>query len=316
MSGKTIRRVLWGALAAGLALGPLALVAGAQEPEPFELNSDPPGDFGEFTPNLDGLPDDALLETFWGGTDPQAVIAALSQGAPDTDGDGLPDEGDPGLYDLRPAEDFFSGLLTENVGDSVAASGATTEVSIGGSSKLQGQCAGAAISYDADGNVIDAAYGIGGAGNGLLVDAHGGDAGSRAFTEGNPFEVRADGLVVYYGYLPFTGGDGPLDHRWEIVTAGISLDSGGDPNPQLKNRNAGVADLGDNIPAAARFTGTFPVSGEMFAKNGQFCLAEGWVHFGGPFPLFTTPGAIATLLAGGGLLGLIFNSRPAYTWRG
>lgn len=274
MAGSAwMKRTLMGVLAAGLAFGPLALVASAQDDEGFELNTDPPGDFGEFTPDTTGLGTDAELEAYWAAFDPALVIGALSQGAPDNDGDGLPDEGEPGLYDLRPAEDFFSGLFTENVGDSVAATGNTTEVSIGGSSKLQGQCAGTAVSYDGDGKVLDAAYGIGGAENGLLVDAFGGGFNERAFTKSNPFEVQADGYVIYYGYLPSAGGDGPLDHRWEITTAGISLDKGGDPNPKLKNRNAGVADLGDNIPAAARFTGTFGVNGDMFAKNGLFCLA-------------------------------------------
>lgn len=310
-----MRRVLLGTLAAGLAFGPLGLVASAQD-DGFELNSDPPGDFGEFTPDTSELASDEALEALWAGLDPLLVVAAMSQGAPDNDGDGLPDEGEPGLYDLRPAEEVFDALLTENVGDSVAATGNSTDVSIGDESKLQGQCAGTAVSFSGDDEVLDAAYGIGGAENGLLVDSFGSGLNERAFTKSNPFEVQADGYVIYYGYMPPSGGDGPLDHRWEITTANISLDKGGDPNTKLRNRNAGVADLGGNIPAAARFTGTFGVSGEMFAKNGLFCLAEGWVKFGGPFPLFTAPGAIATFLAGAGILGLIFNSRPAYTWKG
>lgn len=303
-------------MAVGIALGPLALMAPAaaeQAGGPLALSADPPEGF---TVDMTGLASDDELEAFWSGLDAELVIGALSQGAPDTDGDGLPDEGEPGKYDLRPAETFFSGLFTENVGDSVAASGQTAEVDIGGDSSLQGQCAGVAVSYSGDDEVLDAAYGIGGSGSGLLVDAFGGGANERAFTKGNPFQVEADGYVIYYGYLPFTGGDGPREHRWEITTAGISLDKGGDPNAQLENRNAGVADLGGNIPAAARFTGVFGIEGQLFSQNGLYCLAEGWVEFGGPFPLLTAPGAIASVFLGGGLLGLIFNSRPAYTWRG
>ena len=54
--------------------------------------------------------------------------------------------------------------------------------------------------------------------------------GGQAFTTSNRFKVDTRGVVVYYGFMPHEG-DGPIDHEWEVKTSGISLDSGGDPNP-------------------------------------------------------------------------------------
>ena len=68
--------------------------------------------------------------------------------------------------------------------------------------------------------------------------------------------------------------------------------SGGDDNPAGNNANAGIVNLGESIPAAARFTGVFPVQGWLFTPDGLFCVAEGHVQFTGPFPLFTAPGAL------------------------
>jgi hypothetical protein len=336
---RTIRRLSFGVIATGLALWPLAVPAGAGTP-PSDLLGDPPA---EFTPDTTGVFTDAELEQIISGMSLLQVQAAMTGDRfPDQDGDGIPDvpEGEPGDLDIRPGDqslaDFISvldgqvvGAATEALAERAAASVpagqpvptyADTRSLINDNSKLQGHCAGVAISYDADGNAIDAAVGVGSTGNGLLVDTYGDGAGERAFTSANRFEVRADGKVVYFGYMPFggtlgaSGQDGPRDHVWEIRTSGVSLDKGGDDNPQGNNANAGVVDMGDNIPGPLRFTGNADVSGELFALgNGLWCVAEGQVHFGGPFP--PVAGGIATVLAAGGFLGLLFNSRPALTFK-
>lgn len=322
---RRFTRVSLGLLAAGLAFGPFVAVASAQDDDQgFEFQIDPPEEMQPFEiagPLLtdagaeivvDLTDTDQLIDVFTGGIGvpdiapgepgdldlpPGTRVIDIEPFGPDEDGDGLPDQANVTL------------------GPNAIAVDTSVETLGGGNSFLQGHCGGLAISYGADDEVLDAALGIGAAGDGALIDIEGDNAGERAFTESNPFQVRPDGQVVYFGFLPYTGGDGPRDHMWEITTAGISLDSGGDDNPDGNNANAGIVDLEENIPAAARFTGVFPVQGWFFAPNGLFCIAEGWVEFTGPFPLFTTPGAIAAFMALGGIAGLLFNSRPAQTFR-
>jgi len=113
-------------------------------------------------------------------------------------------------------------------------------VPAGEGSHLIGDCSGMAMSFDADGALIDWAIGVGsndgGGPRGQLVDLYGeGQLGSRAFTQENPFQVGD--RVVYFGNMPRQG-EGPLEHNWKIATAGISIDAGGDPNEEGKNRNA------------------------------------------------------------------------------
>ena len=110
---------------------------------------------------------------------------------------------------------------------------------------LFGPCGGAAISYDAHGDSLDAAVDLGD-GN-PPVDVY----GEPAFTAGNPFQVDSGGTVLYFGFtLPDAGlsGDAFHNHRWEMVIMGVSADDGGDPNPSDKNRNAGIMELGDLLP--------------------------------------------------------------------
>ncbi len=337
---RTIRRLSFGLIAAGLALWPLALPAGAGV-SPDDVMGDPP--LG-FEPDFTGVFTDVEIKQIIDGMSlPELQAAMTGNRFPDADNDGIPDvpEGEPGDLDIRPGDeslaDFISVLNGEIVGADTQALAERAAASVpagqpvptyaeteflldNDSSKLQGHCAGVAISYDSDGKPIDAAVGIGSTGNGLLVDTLPPNAGERAFTSGNPFEVRADGKVVYFGYLPFggtvgeSGLDGPRDHVWEIKTSGISLDKGGDDNPNGNNANAGVVDMGDNIPGPLRFTGDADVTGDFFARtNGLWCVASGHVHFGGPFP--PVAGGIATVLAAGGFLGLLFNSRPALTFK-
>lgn len=243
----------------------------------------------------------------WGATAAAAIgLGAIALGSPagaqDQDLDELRDlvpEGNPGEYDLDEADLLFQAI--------VEAYGRTAVTSdFGDGSSLTGPCGGWAFSYDHDGALIDAAF-----------DAGDGDApvdvldGGQAFTSGNPFEVDTRGVVAYYGFSPQSG-DGPRNHRWEIVTSGISIDSGGDPNDAGNNRNSGLVDLDDDLPV--KFTAQVRVEGNMTSENLASCVGNGHVKFVGNG--LTDPVGIAALvLLGGGLFGLLFNARPATTWK-
>ncbi|HSQ36683.1 MAG TPA: hypothetical protein VLS92_02195, partial [Acidimicrobiia bacterium] len=55
--------------------------------------------------------------------------------------------------------------------------------------------------------------------------------------------------------------------------------------------------------------------GAVFAGR-AVCFGEGWVQFvGDSYPLFTIPGALASALALAGFSGVLFNARPALSWR-
>ena len=209
-------------------------------------------------------------------------------------------EGDPGKYDLTEANEEF-GRLVEIYGQS------TQVPSFGDGSQLTGVCGGYAYSFDKNGSLIDAAMDVGD-GN-PPIDLQG---GGQAFTSSNPFKVDPRGLVQYYGFSP-RDGDGPEDHRWTIKTSGNSLDKGGDPNPLFKNRNAGIVDLAEDLPF--KFTAKVKISGEMMSKNQPDCVGKGHVSFEGDG--LTDPVGLAGLaLLGGGFFGLLFNARPAMTYRG
>ena len=232
-------------------------------------------------------------------------VGAVAQGDPVVDQAALDEiralvpEGDPGKYDLTEASEEF--------GQYVILFGQSTEVAdFGDGSQLTGMCGGFAYSYDKNGDLLDAA-----------IDLGDGDApvdlleGTQAFTSGNPFKVDPRGVVVYYGFSPESG-DGPEDHRWYIKTSGISLDKGGDPNPQLKNRNAGLVDLNKDLPV--KFTAKVKIEGHMMSENQPDCVGKGHVSFEGDG--LTDPVGLAGLaLLGGGIFALLFNSRPAITWK-
>ena len=114
---------------------------------------------------------------------------------------------------------------------------------------------------------------------------------------------------------------------------GVSADDGGDPNPGDKNRNAGVMELGELLPfqfqAKLKAHGVFV---DQFGNNElpqynadnvqtvfgghTICFGEAWVQFvGDSYPLFTAPGALASALALAGFSGILFNARPALSWR-
>jgi hypothetical protein len=128
----------------------------------------------------------------------------------------------------------------------------------------------------------------------------------------------------------------------------VSADRGGDPNQRDKNRNAGLVDLGDilgdipvpdvvydltelNITVKAkgaiidlyaegdingkRLPDDFDLDTiEAEADGAEFCFGEGWVKFNGSGPGIA-PTALASILAAAGFAGVLFNVRPAQSWR-
>lgn len=228
------------------------------------------------------------------------AFVAAGLGAPATAQDGANESGvpssNPGELDEDAAEAEF-----DRIAASLGHPGET-----GGGSSLTGPCGGFAYSYDADGVLIDAAVDVGD--DAPPVDAFG---GGQAFTSDNPFLVAAGGQVVYYGFAPRSG-DGPRDHTYSLAVAGVTVADGGDPNTNLKNRNAGVIDLADELPFS--FTAQVQGSGRMDSANLAPCVGEGSVEIRGNG--LTDPVGLASLgVLGIGLAGLVFNARPARTWR-
>lgn len=296
MAGRRrLMRAALGLLAGGLAIGPLAATAAAQDTDPVDQETPPPD-----------LAQVAALVAFYGDVLAESGVVTF-------DANGVPriPEGEPGERDQTPANTPEFGAF---IGDAAPGEGFASPGASG--SSLVGHCGGMAMSFAEDGSLIDMAVGVpsteGGGPTGQLVDVFGDGAQTRAFTTDNPFEV--DDLVVYVGTLPAEG-DGPREHDWSISTAGISVDSGGDPNDGLKNRNAGEVDLG-SVPDWLRPAGIFDISGELTSQNGLFCEAEGWVKFSGANPLVSAPSAVAAAFGITGVVGLLFNSRPAITWKG
>ncbi len=294
-------RIGLGLVAMALATGPLAAAALAQD----DGEEQPPPDPAAVVEALEFY----STELFSADIDGDGVPDVT-----DEDGDGVPEipEGEPGERDITPADPLFMQPITSDL----QAQGLNTIVENDSGSELVGNCGGMAMSFDADGAMIDWALGIpsaeGGGPSGQLVDIFGDGFGERAFTAANPFQV--EDLVIYFGTLP-RDGEGPIEHNWTIKTQGISLDSGGDPNPRGKNRNAGEVDVG-SVPSWLRPAGIFPVEGNLTSQNNLSCLADGWVEFTTDNPLLTVPSAVAAALGITGFIGLLFNSRPAITWRG
>lgn len=232
----------------------------------------------------------------------------------DRNGDGIPDlgeippEGTAGIWDDRVGEVTDEAFL-------LAVSPANFDRGDEGSS-LTGPCKGIAISYDADGLSVDAIISRGG--DEPPIDIY----GNQKMTRGNPFNVDTRGVLVYFGSSqPETF----LDHRWYLMAEGVFKDDGGDPNPQGKNRNAGAVDFGSLLPFP--FTALVKAKGAWVDQWGPTelpvqdsypepnCVGEGWVKFVGPSPLVTPPGIVAVLLSAAGFTGVLFNARPALSWR-
>lgn len=202
----------------------------------------------------------------------------------------------PGEYDQDAGAAEFDRL----------AGAVTPPTEVSGSSSLTGPCGGFAYSYDGDGVLIDAAMDLGD--DGPPIDVF---DGGQAFTSDNPFLVDASGQIVYFGFAP-RDGDGPQDHTYSLQVAGFTVADGGDPNPNLKNRNAGIIDIGDELPFS--LTLRVQAGGSMQSANLAPCDGEGYVELRGNG--LTDPLGLASLgVMGLGLLGLLFNARPARTWR-
>jgi len=136
------------------------------------------------------------------------------------------------------------------------------------------------------------------------------------------------------------------DHSWTISIMGISADRGGDPNQRDKNRNAGLVDLGDILgdvnagpvdltelnakvkakgaiidlyadgdPNGKQLPDDYDLASiEALAGGAEFCFGEGWTKFVGSGPPLAAT-AVASILAAAGFAGLLFNVRPAMSWR-
>jgi hypothetical protein len=218
----------------------------------------------------------------------------------DTDGDGIPDiaEGQPGDVD-----DLAGALTLEEMIAGTDAAGIASGDDAG--SSLEGPCGGWVASYDSDGNALDFAMDLGTGGG--PVDA----TGNPAFEKSKPFLVDTGGDVLYGGFTEVVF----LDHRWKITVQGIGLDSGGDDNPKEEDANAGEVNLGDTLPFT--FSALLKVNGNIrddFGSGPNICTGSGWVEFTGGSPI--VPTLLAVLLFGGGFAGLLFNARPALTWKG
>ncbi len=233
------------------------------------------------------------------------ALGAIAQDPPSTGDDALDalreliPEGEPGEYDLTEADEEFGQLV-------VLFNESTQVGDFGTGSQLTGPCGGFAYSYDENGDLIDAAMDVGDSAAPVdLLD------GGQAFTSSNAFKVDTRGVVIYYGFSPRMG-DGPLNHRWFIKTSGISLDKGGDPNTIRNNRNVGLVDLDEDLPV--KFSAKVKISGEMMSESLATCIGKGHVDFLGNG--LTDPVGLAALaLLGGGFFGLLFNSRPAMTYK-
>lgn len=231
-------------------------------------------------------PDEELAQEFQ--DEMQALLDELG-----ADGDPATLLGDAGDLDLPP-------------GDLVFVSVATTQTPVveSDASSLAGPCTGMAVSFDGDGNVIDAASDFDPKAPPYdLVD------GGQAFTASNPFEVDVNGYVVYAGQAT----PAPLDHTWAIQVQGLSLDSGGDDNADAEDRNAGTVNLSEDLPTPAKVNALFHIDGELTAADGFSCNGDGFIKTVGGAPLLMALGLIL-LLCGG--LGALFNARPAKTWQG
>jgi len=212
--------------------------------------------------------------------------------------------GFPGKYDLPEGELIVDGVV-EDLSSAPCPSG-------GDGSFLEGDCLGMAMSFDDQNRLIDIAADLNKPG--APVDMLESEPGNlvQAFTKSNPFRVHVDGFVAYVGQLGETGA-GPLEHRWKIETFGVELDSGGDPNPRGKNRNAGAVDLKNDLPAAAKINGLFKITGDLNSLNNLMCDGGGFFETEGGIPAAEGAGAVILLGAG---LGALFNARPARTWIG
>lgn len=208
---------------------------------------------------------------------------------------------DPGNF--PPAGEELTDEAAEQLFTSLE--GVTAGGSPDGSSSLTGVCGGVAFSYDADGNLIDAAYDAGDDAPPVdLID------GGQAFTSSNRYKVDTNGTVNYFGFAPRSG-EGPMDYKYELKVAGITVASDTEPNSGGNNRDAGTIDMANDLPFA--FDALIDASGTL--DGSLSCAGEGKVEFIGN-GLISIPGGIGVLVTLVGILGVFINARPARTWRG
>ena len=174
------------------------------------------------------------------------------------------------------------------------------------SSSLTGPCGGVAFSYDADSNLIDAAYDAGDDAPPVdLID------GGQAFTDSNRYKVDTNGSVSYFGFAPWSGA-GPMGYEYTLKVADVTVASDTEENANGNNRNGGTIDIGGEVPFP--FDANIDASGTMTIDNSEYCGGEGKVEFVGN-GLMSVPGGIGILVLGTGLIGVFVNARPARTWK-
>jgi hypothetical protein len=214
--------------------------------------------------------------------------------------------GEPGQRDLPPGQLIINGITNDLSGLPCPEEG--------GGSKLSGECLGMAMSFDDNGDLLAVAADLSpdDAPIDILASRAEGQV-VQAFTKDNPFKVHVNGFVAYVGLARNANGDGPQDHDWEITTFGAALDSGGDPNSDNEDRNAGAVNLKDDLPSAAKYSALFKIEGELTSANGFECKGSGYFETEGGLPVPQGVGVAALIGAG---LGALFNARPAKTWRG
>lgn len=236
-----------------------------------------------------------------------AAVGAFGLGEVAVAGDVAPPPIDLMLEPLPDDTDTLSDDQVRDLIEDLIALGLSAPVVDGeGSSSLTGPCGGFAFSFDGDGAILDAAMDVGdGSPPQDIKD------GGQAFTESNPYVVDTAGKVIYIGFAPRTG-NGPKDHTYTLDVGGVQVASGGDPNPNEKNRNAGTIFMDEELPFP--ITAKFKASGSMEAGGSPFCKGEGYVEINGN-GLLDPLGLAGLGLAAVGLLGLLFNAPPARTWK-
>lgn len=215
--------------------------------------------------------------------------------------------GEKGDYDLPEGVSLYEGFVV------VASTSTISDED--SSSELTGGCFGIAMSFapaaeGSDWELIDFAADFDDESPPVdMVDSKfsSGEI-SQAFTASNPFLVDWNGFVAYAGKTE----PPPINHTWYIDIQAISIDAGGDDNPQAEDRNAGTVSFENvSVPDAAKVNGLFYIEGDMVADGGFHCAGSGYFQTQGGVPLAGGIGLVLVLASG---IGATFNARPAKTW--
>jgi hypothetical protein len=273
----------------------------------------------------------------------------------DRNGDGIPDlgelgEGTPGIWDdlvgAATPEEFEERVVPQIPRFDIDDEGSTLLGPCGGlaiSYDENGLSIDAMIDRSDDGPPVDVYTGEQAMteGNPFLVDPGGTVAYWGRTIDLPTFSVAGEIPSIDYG----DAAPAFHDHSWAMYVMGISADVGGDPNQRDKNRNAGLIELGEilgdvdapidltelraKVKARGAIVDLFAegdIEGrplpddvtedtiESIAAGREYCFGEGWVEFVGDGPPMAAT-AIASVLAAAGFAGLVFNVRPAQSWR-